>query len=243
MARSWSRSSRDARLTARRRGLTGGVANPLIRCSPGRSTSRRRSTTYRASARRTWLLERHAERGGMGPREHHFRDGRRGTPELAKISGVRGHVAPRSRPPVSWSSTCTMFREICARAQGVGVEMGTPQLVKEMIAQMESDYQAARLAAGRLVEERRAPDTRETGLAKWFATVASDRRPANAVARGKRLLRQVPVAPGTARAQREIHKLMQADSCWGIATTARPAASTPHRRGGIDSRPWAGDSN
>src|SRR6476620_9608083 len=56
-----------------------------------------------------------------------------------------------------------------------GVESGQHQLVKEMIAQMESDYQASRLLwlrAGWLKNLGRR-NTRETGLAKWFATVAS----------------------------------------------------------------------
>ena len=58
-----------------------------------------------------------------------------------------------------------------------GVEIGQHQLVKEMIAQMESDYQAARLLwlrSGWLKNNGRR-NTRETGLAKWFATVASER--------------------------------------------------------------------
>src|SRR5439155_828707 len=58
-----------------------------------------------------------------------------------------------------------------------GVEIAQHQLVKEMIAQMESDYQAARLLwmrAGYLKNTGRR-NTRETGLAKWFATVASER--------------------------------------------------------------------
>jgi glutaryl-CoA dehydrogenase (non-decarboxylating) len=58
-----------------------------------------------------------------------------------------------------------------------GVEIGQHQLVKEMIAQMESDYQAARLLwlrAGFLKNAGRR-NTRETGLAKWFSTVASER--------------------------------------------------------------------
>ena len=52
-----------------------------------------------------------------------------------------------------------------------------------MIAQMESDYQASRLlwlrAAWLKNEGRR--NTRETGLAKWFATVASERAASDAV--------------------------------------------------------------
>ena len=58
-----------------------------------------------------------------------------------------------------------------------GVEIGQHQLVKEMIAQMESDYQAARLLWLRSgwMKNNGQRNTRETGLAKWFATVASER--------------------------------------------------------------------
>src|SRR5499427_1412869 len=58
-----------------------------------------------------------------------------------------------------------------------GVEIGDHQLVKEMIAQMESDYQSARLLWLRSgwMKNQGARNTRETGLAKWFATVASER--------------------------------------------------------------------
>src|SRR4029453_16473484 len=64
-----------------------------------------------------------------------------------------------------------------------GVEIGQHQLVKEMLAQMESDYQASRLLwmrAGWLKNDGRR-NTRETGLAKWFATVASERAASDAV--------------------------------------------------------------
>src|SRR5258706_46049 len=64
-----------------------------------------------------------------------------------------------------------------------GVEIGSHQLVKEMIAQMESDYQASRLLwmrAGWLKNIGRR-NTRETGLAKGFATVASQRAASDAV--------------------------------------------------------------
>ena len=64
-----------------------------------------------------------------------------------------------------------------------GVDIGSHQLVKEMIAQMESDYQASRLLwlrSGWLKNVGRR-NTRETSLAKWFATVASERAAADAV--------------------------------------------------------------
>src|SRR5687768_4808429 len=64
-----------------------------------------------------------------------------------------------------------------------GVEIGQHQLVKQMIANMESDYQNSRLLwmrAGWLKNIGRR-NTRETGLAKWFSTVASERCAGDAV--------------------------------------------------------------
>jgi len=108
-----------------------------------------------------------------------------------------------------------------------GVEIGSHQLVKEMIAQMESDYQAARLLwlrAGWLKNSGRR-NTRETGLAKWFATVASERAASDAVqihgangysdeypaGRFYRNCKGAVIYEGT----REIHKIMQADYVLG----------------------------
>jgi glutaryl-CoA dehydrogenase (non-decarboxylating) len=109
-----------------------------------------------------------------------------------------------------------------------GVEIGQHQLVKEMIAQMESDYQAARLLwlrSGWLKNVGRR-NTRETGLAKWFATVASERAAGDAVqihgangysdeypvGRFYRNCKGAVIYEGT----REIHKLMQADYVLGF---------------------------
>ena len=108
-----------------------------------------------------------------------------------------------------------------------GVEIAQHQLVKEMIAQMESDYQSARLLwlrAGWLKNNGRR-NTRETGLAKWFATVASERTAGDAVqihgangysdeypvGRFYRNCKGAVIYEGT----REIHKLMQADYVLG----------------------------
>lgn len=108
-----------------------------------------------------------------------------------------------------------------------GVEIASYQLVKEMIAQMESDYQAARLLwmrAGWLKNVGRR-NTRESGLAKWFATVASERAAGDAVeihgangysdeypvGRFYRNCKGAVIYEGT----REIHKLMQADYLLG----------------------------
>jgi glutaryl-CoA dehydrogenase (non-decarboxylating) len=111
-----------------------------------------------------------------------------------------------------------------------GVEIGSQQLVKEMIAQMESDYQASRLLwlrSGWLknVGQR---NTRETSLAKWFSTVASERAASDAVqihgangysdeypvGRFYRNCKGAVIYEGT----REIHKLMQADDLLGYRT-------------------------
>jgi glutaryl-CoA dehydrogenase (non-decarboxylating) len=108
-----------------------------------------------------------------------------------------------------------------------GVEIGQHQLVKEMIAQMESDYQASRLLwmrAGFLKNHGRR-NTRETGLAKWFATVASERAAGDCVqvhgangysdeypaGRFYRNCKGAVIYEGT----REIHKIMQADYLLG----------------------------
>ncbi len=111
-----------------------------------------------------------------------------------------------------------------------GVPIGEHQLVKEMIAQMESDYQASRLLwlrSGWLKNVGRR-NTRETGLAKWFSTVASERAAGDAVqihgangysdeypvGRFYRNCKGAVIYEGT----REIHKLMQADYLLGYRT-------------------------
>jgi glutaryl-CoA dehydrogenase (non-decarboxylating) len=108
-----------------------------------------------------------------------------------------------------------------------GVEIAQHQLVKQMIAQMESDYQASRLLwlrSGWLKNEGRR-NTKETGLAKWFSTVASERAASDAVqihgangysdeypvGRFYRNCKGAVIYEGT----REIHTLMQADYLLG----------------------------
>jgi glutaryl-CoA dehydrogenase (non-decarboxylating) len=120
-----------------------------------------------------------------------------------------------------------------------GVEIGSHQLVKEMIAQMESDYQASRLLwmrAGWLKNIGRR-NTRETGLAKWFATTASERAAADAVqvhgangysddypvGRFYRNCKAAVIYEGT----REIHKLMQADYLLGYRTDRASRCELP----------------
>jgi len=123
-----------------------------------------------------------------------------------------------------------------------GVEIGQHQLVKEMIAQMESDYQAARLLwlrSGWLKNQGRR-NTRETGLAKWFATVASERAAGDAVqihgangysdeypvGRFYRNCKGAVIYEGT----REIHKLMQADYLLGYRVDRPTRCELPAHR-------------
>ncbi|MBI3932630.1 MAG: acyl-CoA dehydrogenase family protein [Acidobacteria bacterium] len=108
-----------------------------------------------------------------------------------------------------------------------GVPIGEHQLVKEMIAQMVSDYDAARLLWLRAgwMKNQGIRNNRETSLAKWFATVASERASGDAVqvhggngfsdeypvGRFYRNCKAAVIYEGT----REIHKIMQADYALG----------------------------
>ena len=124
-----------------------------------------------------------------------------------------------------------------------GVEIGSHQLVKEMIAQMESDYQASRLLwmrAGWLKNLGRR-NTRETGLAKWFSTVASERAASDAVhihgangysdeypvGRFYRNCKGAVIYEGT----RDIHKIMQADYLLGYRQDKPTRCELPPYRG------------
>jgi glutaryl-CoA dehydrogenase (non-decarboxylating) len=109
-----------------------------------------------------------------------------------------------------------------------GVPIGEHQLVKEMIAGMVSDYDAARLLWLRAgwMKNQGLRNNRETSLAKWFATVASERCASDAVqihggngfsdeypvGRFYRNCKAAVIYEGT----REIHKLMQADYALGV---------------------------
>jgi glutaryl-CoA dehydrogenase (non-decarboxylating) len=108
-----------------------------------------------------------------------------------------------------------------------GQPIAEHQLVKQMIANMESDYQVSRLLwlrAGFLKNVGRR-NTRETSLAKWYATVASERAAGDAVqvhgangysdeypvGRFYRNCKGAVIYEGT----REVHTLMQADYVLG----------------------------
>jgi glutaryl-CoA dehydrogenase (non-decarboxylating) len=123
-----------------------------------------------------------------------------------------------------------------------GVEIGQHQLVKEMIAQMESDYQSARLLWLRSgwLKNQGTRNTRETGLAKWFATVASERAASDCVqihgangysdeypaGRFFRNCKGAVIYEGT----REIHKLIQADYLLGYRTDRPTRCELPPYR-------------
>jgi glutaryl-CoA dehydrogenase (non-decarboxylating) len=109
-----------------------------------------------------------------------------------------------------------------------GQRIGEHQLVKEMIARMEADYQVSRLLwmrSGWLKNEG-LRNTRETSLAKWYATVASETAAGNAVqvhgangysdeypvGRFYRNCKGAVIYEGT----REIHTVMQADYVLGF---------------------------
>lgn len=108
-----------------------------------------------------------------------------------------------------------------------GREIGRHQLVKQMIANMERDYQISRLLwlrAGEM-KNRGQRNTRESSLAKWVSTVASERAASDAiqihgsygysdeypVGRFWRNSKGAVIYEGT----REIHTLMQADYALG----------------------------
>ena len=189
------------------------------------------------------VLERHAE-GEVGhPRRQHrlLQDGRRrgagGEPASASEGEgfkIAMFALDQGRYTVAAGATgliraCRDASVKYAQASGrrSAWRSAEHQLVKEMIAQMESDYQASRLLwlrAGWLKNEGRR-NTRETGLAKWFSTVASERAAGDAVqihgangysdeypvGRFYRNCKGAVIYEGT----REIHKIMQADYVLG----------------------------
>ena len=124
-----------------------------------------------------------------------------------------------------------------------GVEIAQHQLVKAMIAEMESDYQVSRLLwlrAGWFKNVGRR-NTRETSLAKWYSTVASERAAGNAVqvhgangysddypvGRYYRNCKGAVIYEGT----REVHALMQADYVLGYREDRPTRCELPPVRG------------
>jgi glutaryl-CoA dehydrogenase (non-decarboxylating) len=120
-----------------------------------------------------------------------------------------------------------------------GSAIAEHQLVKQMIAHMESDYQVSRLLwlrAGYLKNMGKR-NTRETGLAKWYSTVASERAAGDAVqvhgangysdeypvGRFYRNCKGAVIYEGT----REVHTLMQADYVLGYRHDRPTRCSLP----------------
>jgi glutaryl-CoA dehydrogenase (non-decarboxylating) len=115
-----------------------------------------------------------------------------------------------------------------------GKPIGEHQLVKEMIARMTRDYEVSRLLYLRAgwMKNQGLRNTRETSLAKWYATVASEQAAGDAVEvhgaygysdeypveRFYRNSKGAVIYEGT----REIHTLMQADYALGYRED-RPA--------------------
>jgi glutaryl-CoA dehydrogenase (non-decarboxylating) len=120
-----------------------------------------------------------------------------------------------------------------------GTKIENHQLVKQKIAEMEADYQISHLLwlrAGHL-KNKGELNAKETSLAKWQATVRSEKAASMAIevhgANGysndypvERYLRNCKAAiiyEGT----RDIHTLMQADWALGLKTEKRARVSLP----------------
>jgi glutaryl-CoA dehydrogenase (non-decarboxylating) len=120
-----------------------------------------------------------------------------------------------------------------------GVAIAEHQLVKQMIAHMLRDYDVSRLLWLRAAElkNKGRRNTRETSLAKWYSTVASERTASDAiqifgsygysdeypVGRFWRNSKGAVIYEGT----REIHTLMQADYALGFREDRPTRISLP----------------
>jgi len=120
-----------------------------------------------------------------------------------------------------------------------GRPIGEHQLVKEMIAGMVRDYEVSRLLYLRAgwMKNQGMRNSRETSLAKWYATVASERAAGDAVEvhgaygysddypveRFYRNSKGAVIYEGT----REIHTLMQADYALGYRRDRPTRVSLP----------------
>ena len=148
-------------------------------------------------------------------------------------AGAAGLIRACREQSVRWARARTTF----------GQEIGRHQLVKQMIAGMERDYEVSRLLwlrAGEL-KNRGRRNTRETSLAKWVSTVASERAASDAiqihgaygysdeypVGRFWRNSKGAVIYEGT----REIHTLMQADYALGYRRDRPARVSLPKAAG------------
>jgi glutaryl-CoA dehydrogenase (non-decarboxylating) len=139
-------------------------------------------------------------------------------------SGATGIIRASRDASIAYANTRETF----------GTRIANHQLVKQKIAEMEADYQMSHLLwlrAGYLKNEGK-PNAKETSLAKWQATVRSEKAASMAIevhgANGfsndypvERYLRNCKAAiiyEGT----RDIHTLMQAD--WALGLKKEKAA-------------------
>jgi glutaryl-CoA dehydrogenase (non-decarboxylating) len=144
-------------------------------------------------------------------------------------AGATGLIRACLDESVSWARERHTF----------GQPIGQHQLVKQMIANMARDYEVSRLLwlkAGVLKNEGRR-NTKETSLAKWVSTVASERAGSDAVqifgsygysdeypvGRFWRNSKGAVIYEGT----REIHTLMQADYALGYRVDKPTRVSLP----------------
>ena len=144
-------------------------------------------------------------------------------------AGATGLVKACLDASVTYAKTRTTFTRL----------IGEHQLIKEMIAQMESDYHTSQLLwlkAG-WMKNMGLRNTKETSLAKWYATVASERAASDAVQihgaygysdeypveRFYRNCKGAVIYEGS----REIHKLMQADYALGYRVDKPTRCSLP----------------
>jgi glutaryl-CoA dehydrogenase (non-decarboxylating) len=144
-------------------------------------------------------------------------------------AGATGLIRACLDESVSWARERHAF----------GVAIGQHQLVKQMIAHMVRDYEVSRLLwlrAGTLKNEGRR-NTKETSLAKWYSTVASESAGSDAVqifgsygysdeypvGRFWRNSKGAVIYEGT----REIHTLMQADYALGYRVDRPTRVSLP----------------
>ena len=144
-------------------------------------------------------------------------------------AGATGLIRACLDESVSWAQERHTF----------GQPIGQHQLVKQMIANMARDYECSRLLwlkAGVLKNDGRR-NTKETSLAKWVSTVASERAGSDAVqifgsygysdeypvGRFWRNSKGAVIYEGT----REIHTLMQADYALGYRVDKPTRISLP----------------
>ena len=144
-------------------------------------------------------------------------------------SGAVGLIRACLDASVAYANSRTSF----------GVPIGQHQLVKAMLAEMVASRDAAELLCVRSgwMKNKGIPNTRETALAKWFATEAAERAAHDAiqihgsygysneypVERFYRNARVGTIYEGTS----QIHQLMQGDYALGLRQVKPPRCTLP----------------